>query len=56
MELPTQNLPAPNRDVHKILNAAVTPRPIAWVSTLGAGDAPTLAPYSFFNAICSYPP
>lgn len=56
MELPTQNLPAPNRDVHKILYAAVTPRPIAWVSTLGADGTPNLAPYSFFNAICSYPP
>ncbi len=35
--------------------AIVTPRPIGWISTLGPGGVPNLAPYSFFNALAARP-
>lgn len=37
-------------------SAIVSPRPIAWISTRGAGGASNLAPYSFFNAVAYSPP
>lgn len=40
---------------HDPLRAIVSPRPIAWISTLGADGRANLAPYSFFN-IYSYAP
>jgi flavin reductase (DIM6/NTAB) family NADH-FMN oxidoreductase RutF len=36
---------------HDPFKALVVPRPIGWVSTIGAGGELNLAPYSFFNAI-----
>lgn len=56
MQLETANLSGPDKLVHKLLYAAVTPRPIAWVSTVDEAGRANLAPYSFFNAVCSYPP
>ena len=41
---------------HNPFNAAVTPRPIGWISTRGADGADNLAPYSFFNAVAYVPP
>jgi flavin reductase (DIM6/NTAB) family NADH-FMN oxidoreductase RutF len=41
---------------HDPFKALVTPRPIGWVSTIGAGGDINLAPYSFFNAIGEGPP
>lgn len=41
---------------HNPFKAAVSPRPIAWISTRGAGGADNLAPYSFFNAMADHPP
>ncbi|WP_155298234.1 flavin reductase family protein [Deinococcus kurensis] len=41
---------------YKLLTATVTPRPIAWVSTLGEGGHVNLAPYSFFGLMGSDPP
>ena len=41
---------------HDPFKALVAPRPIGWVSTIGAGGAVNLAPYSFFNAIGEGPP
>ncbi|MFZ4634744.1 MAG: flavin reductase family protein, partial [Saprospiraceae bacterium] len=35
---------------------AVTPRPIAFASTISLDGEPNLAPYSFFNAFSSNPP
>jgi flavin reductase (DIM6/NTAB) family NADH-FMN oxidoreductase RutF len=35
--------------------AIIAPRPIGWISTLDTQGRPNLAPYSFFNAICSRP-
>ena len=34
----------------------IVPRPIAWVSTIGADGRTNLAPFSFFNGITSRPP
>lgn len=44
------------RDRYKILVSTVTPRPIAWVTTLGANGVVNAAPYSFFNAMGDDPP
>jgi flavin reductase (DIM6/NTAB) family NADH-FMN oxidoreductase RutF len=41
---------------YKLLASVVVPRPIALVSTLGAGGAVNAAPYSFFNMVGSSPP
>ena len=45
----------PHREFYRILIAAVAPRPIAWVSTLNAGQL-NLAPFSFFNVVSAKPP
>lgn len=44
------------REVAELVNGLVAPRPIAWVSTLGADGVPNLAPFSFFNAFSTAPP
>ena len=41
---------------YKLMTATVTPRPIAWVTSLGATGVLNLAPYSFFNAMGGAPP
>ena len=41
---------------HDPFKALVTPRPIGWISTLGAKGELNLAPYSYFNAFSSNPP
>jgi flavin reductase (DIM6/NTAB) family NADH-FMN oxidoreductase RutF len=41
---------------HDPFKAIVAPRPIGWISTRNAAGVPNLAPYSFFNAVCSTPP
>lgn len=41
---------------HNPFNAIVTPRPIGWIATRGAGGQDNLAPYSFFNAVAYVPP
>ena len=45
-----------HREFYNILISAVAPRPIAWVSSLSASGHPNLAPFSFFNAVCTKPP
>jgi len=40
---------------HDPFKAIVAPRPIGWISTMSAAGKVNLAPYSFFNAICSRP-
>jgi flavin reductase (DIM6/NTAB) family NADH-FMN oxidoreductase RutF len=44
------------RELYGYLVDAVVPRPIGWVGTTSAQGVDNLAPYSFFNAICSNPP
>jgi flavin reductase (DIM6/NTAB) family NADH-FMN oxidoreductase RutF len=41
---------------HDPFKAIVAPRPIGWISTVDALGHHNLAPYSFFNAVCSNPP
>ena len=41
---------------HNPFKAIVAPRPIAWVSSMGADGIANLAPYSFFNAFSDAPP
>ena len=41
---------------HDPFKAMIAPRPIGWVSTVGASGEVNLAPYSFFNAVSSDPP
>ncbi|MCS6910454.1 MAG: flavin reductase family protein [Anaerolineales bacterium] len=43
-------------DVYRLLISIVVPRPIAWVSSLGADGSLNLAPFSFFNAVAGNPP
>ena len=45
-----------NVDIYKILAAAITPRPIAFVSTKNKMGISNLSPYSFFNAFSVDPP
>lgn len=41
---------------HNPFNALVSPRPIGWISSVSKDGTANLAPYSFFNAVCSSPP
>jgi len=41
---------------HDPFNAIIGPRPIGWISSLGADGVRNLAPYSFFNAFNYTPP
>lgn len=41
---------------HDPFKSCVAPRPIAWVSSIHPDGTVNLAPYSFFNALCSDPP
>ena len=49
-----ETLEAQNR--YKILTATVTPRPIAWITTLSASGVINAAPFSFFNVFAEDPP
>ncbi len=44
------------RDVYAWMSNTITPRPIAWVSSISADGKTNLAPFSYFQAICSKPP
>ena len=46
----------PVKDMHQYLLGTVSPRPIAFVSTINEDGQPNLAPYSFFNVFSSNPP
>jgi flavin reductase (DIM6/NTAB) family NADH-FMN oxidoreductase RutF len=47
---------APILEVYHALVGVVTPRPIAWVTTLSQAGVVNLAPFSFFNAFGANPP
>lgn len=40
----------------RLVTATVVPRPIAWIVTQAADGTRNAAPFSFFNAMCSWPP
>ena len=42
-------------EAYRLLTHAVTPRPVAWVLTQNSDGLLNLAPYSYFNVICSDP-
>lgn len=44
------------KDLHQYLLGAVSPRPIAFASTINDAGVHNLAPYSFFNCFSSNPP
>jgi flavin reductase (DIM6/NTAB) family NADH-FMN oxidoreductase RutF len=44
------------RERYKVLTSFVLPRPIAWVTSMGADGVVNAAPFSFFNAFCEEPP
>jgi flavin reductase (DIM6/NTAB) family NADH-FMN oxidoreductase RutF len=46
----------PHQSVYKILTGSVLPRPIGWISSMDLQGRPNLAPFSFFNVVCSNPP
>jgi len=48
--------PATPQISYKLLTACVTPRPIAWISSLSEAGVVNAAPYSFFNAMGHTPP
>src|SRR4051812_16773802 len=41
---------------YTLLASLVTPRPIAWVTTLGTDGVVNAAPFSFFNVLGAEPP
>lgn len=41
---------------HNPIKAIIAPRPIGWISTIGADGIANLAPYSFFNIMSEKPP
>jgi flavin reductase (DIM6/NTAB) family NADH-FMN oxidoreductase RutF len=43
-------------EVYQYVVGVVTPRPIAWVTTLSPSGVVNLAPFSFFNAFGANPP
>lgn len=54
MQLDFSKLPL--REIYGWMISAITPRPIAWVSTISAEGRPNLAPFSFFQGVTSNPP
>jgi flavin reductase (DIM6/NTAB) family NADH-FMN oxidoreductase RutF len=43
-------------DAYHLMNAAIAPRPVAWVSTLAADGVPNLAPHSYTTIFATDPP
>lgn len=54
MQFDMRELPMVTR--YKIINSTITPRPIAWITTLSPHGVVNAAPYSFFNAVGTEPP
>lgn len=54
MEFDFAQMAGPDR--YKLMSAAITPRPIAWLTTLSKTGVRNAAPYSFFNMMSAEPP
>jgi len=54
MEFDPRSMPPPA--LYKLLIGCIVPRPIAWVSTVGADGVNNVAPFSFFMGVCNNPP
>jgi len=46
----------PFQDTHKLMIGSIVPRPIAFVSTISSDGRHNVAPFSYFNGVCSKPP
>ncbi len=46
----------PFQDTHKLMIGSIVPRPIAFVSTRSKDGKNNVAPFSYFNGVCSKPP
>ena len=46
----------PFSETHKLMIGSIVPRPIALVSTTSKNEINNLAPFSYFNGVCSKPP
>ena len=46
----------PFKESHKLMIGSIVPRPIAFVSTISKNGILNLAPFSYFNGVCSNPP
>lgn len=46
----------PPRDRYRLLTGVVVPRPIAWVTSVGADGHVNAAPFSYFNVLGTDPP
>ena len=44
------------QESHKLMIGSIIPRPIAFVSTISKNGILNLAPFSYFNGVCSNPP
>ena len=44
------------RDCYRLMTDLIAPRPIAWVSTVDASGVANLAPFSYYQGVCSDPP
>jgi flavin reductase (DIM6/NTAB) family NADH-FMN oxidoreductase RutF len=54
MEFDFALLSGPER--YRLMAAAITPRPIAWITTLSSAGVRNAAPFSFFNMMGASPP
>lgn len=54
MEFDFSKVPGPDR--YKLMGSSITPRPIAWVTTVSRKGLRNAAPYSFFNMMGADPP
>lgn len=54
MNIKTEALSTP--DIYRLLVGGVTPRPIAWISTVSDDGVHNIAPYSFFSVASVNPP
>ena len=53
-ELPVRELST--SETYRLMTDLVAPRPIAWVSTIDGRGRANLAPFSYYQAVCSSPP
>ena len=44
------------QNTHKLMIGSIVPRPIAFVSTISKDRKHNVAPFSYFNGVCSNPP
>ncbi|KAF8609058.1 flavoprotein oxygenase [Ceratobasidium sp. AG-I] len=44
------------KDIYRLMISGITPRPVAFVSSLAANGTANLAPFSYFSMVCHNPP